>query len=168
MRTHAAAQRQALEVQSGPDALIAFLTIEHPGLADPIRVVCDVLPYSLGGVEWTPLIFGHRLLTDGEGAARTQLVIQNTDRRIGQALRRAQDRARVHLELRSSADFDLTVVPRVEADSNPPIYAIRDFELINISASATEITGDVQLADYSTEPCPHVRATQDRMPGLFR
>ena len=168
MRTEAADQRATLEAPDTPHALIAFLTIEHDALNDAIRVVSDVLPYQLDGQTYEPLIFGHRLLTDGDGPPRTQLVMSNVDRRIGQALRRTSIRARVRLELRSTADFDLTVVPRTEAITNPPIYAIRDFELVNVSADATTITGDVQLTDYSAEPWPYIRATQDRLPGLYR
>jgi hypothetical protein len=94
--------------------------------------------------------------------------MQNIDRRIGQALRASDVRAKVRLELRSSADFDLSQDPRVETASTAPIYAFRHFELVNVEGDAAQLVGDVELADYSVEPWPNVRATQDRLPGLFR
>lgn len=167
-RVDAAAQRVVLEAEQSPHALLAFLTITHPGLDEPIRVVSDVMDYQVDGLLWSGRPFGHQLLTDGEGTARTQLVIQNVDRRIGAALRRATERAKLRLEIRSSGDFDLSVDPRVEVVANPPIYSFLDLYLINVQADALQIVGDVQGADYSVEPFPSVRATQDRFPGQFR
>lgn len=167
-RSDAIAQRMVLEAEQSPHALLAFLTITHPGLDQPIRVVSDVMDYQVDGLLWSGRPFGHRLLSDGEGTARTQLVIQNVDRRIGATLRRATDRAKLRLEIRSSADFDLSVDPRLEVVSNPPIYSFLDLYLINVQADALQIVGDVQGADYSAEPFPGIRATQDRFPGHFR
>lgn len=168
MRALSADVRRGLETADSPDALLAFLTITHDNLADPIRVVSDVLDYVVGGVTWVGMPFGYRLLTDGDGGARTQLVMQAVDRRITQALIASRERAKVKLELRSSADFDLSVIPRVELVSNAPVYAFSGFELINVTGDALQIAGDVELADYSAEPWPRLRATQDLLPGLFR
>lgn len=168
MRVLSADVRQGLETADSPDALLAFLTITHANLVEPIRVVSDVLDYVVGGATFTGMPFGYRLLTDGETGARTQLVIQAVDRRITRALIDSRERAKVRLELRSSADFDLSVIPRVEAVSSAPVYAFSGFELLNVTGDALQISGDVEMADYSAEPWPRHRATQDRLPGLFR
>lgn len=168
MRTISAAVRQGLETADSVDALLAFLTITHVNLADPIRVVSDVLDYQIGGVTWLGVPFNYRLLSDGDGTARTQIVMEAVDRRISQALRSATERAKITLELRSSADFDLTVIPRIEAVSNPPVYAFAGFELINVTGDALQISGDIELADYTVEPWPYHRGTQDLLPGLYR
>lgn len=168
MRTIPAYVRQPLESEQSPDALLVFLTITHPNLAEPIRVVSDVLDYSVGGATYVGMPFDFRTLTDGDGPARTQIVVQAVDRRIGQALRNTRTRAKVRAEVRSSADFDLTVVPRVEVTASAPIYSFFDFDLINVTGDATQISGDVEIADFTVEPWPAILGTQDRLPGLYR
>lgn len=167
-RIDAEAQRLTLESENAPDALLAFLTIEHPALADPIRVVSDVMAYVVDGFRFEGIPFGIKQLTDNETGPRTQIVVQNLDRRIGEALRKSDVRATVRLDLRSSADFDLSVDPRTEVASTAPIYAFQYFELVNVEGDVAQLVGDVEMADYSVEPWPNVRATQDRLPGLFR
>jgi hypothetical protein len=167
-RVDAEAQRLTLERENSPDALIAFLTIEHPALADPIRVVSDVMAYVVDGNRFEGIPFGVTALSDNESGPRTQIIVQNLDRRIGEALRRSDIRAKVRLELRSSADFNLSQDPRVEIATTAPIYAFRYFELVNVEGDVGQLVGDVELSDYSVEPWPNVRATQDRLPGLFR
>lgn len=167
-RIDAEAQRLTLENESSPHALLAFLTIEHPSLATPIRVVSDVMSYQVGGVIFEGIPFGIKQLTDNEAGPRTQISVQNLDRRIGEALRRSTERAKVRLEVRSSADFNLAVDPRTEIAATAPIYSFAYFELINVEGDVAQLVGDVELQDYSVEPWPNVRATQDRLPGLFR
>lgn len=157
----------ALEAPESPDALLAFLTITHEVLAAPIRVVSDVFDYIAGGETYVGLPFGYRLLTDDEASPQTELRMQNVDRRIGQALRLVTSPARLNLVIRSSADFDLTQNPRTEV-SNAPIYAMSQFHLVDVRVDVAEITGRVILRDYSQEPWPGYRATQSRLPGLFR
>lgn len=167
-RAAAESVRAQLEDPSSPHALLGFLTITHPALAEPLRVVSDVMDYTFGGALFIGLPFGFKLLTDTEAAPITQLQIQNVDRRIGQALRSMTGRAGVKLQLLSSSDFDLSQDPRTEIGTAAVIYGFAHFSLRNVSVGAIEITGDVVLQDFSTEPWPHVRATQDRLPGLFR
>lgn len=166
-REGAAAARVTLEAPQSPDALIAFLTISHPNLGAPIRVVSDVIAYELDGETYAAAPFDMAQLDEGEGVARSQLQVQNVDRRIGEALRRAKDRAEVRLEMRSSADFDLTVEPRVELVANPPVYGFRDLRLVHAEANAAMLTGEVTLHDYALEPWPSLRATQGRCPALY-
>lgn len=163
-----AATQAALERTQAPDALLAFLTIEHSSLAQPIRVVSDVLPYVVGGQTFEGMPFEFQLLAEEESAPSTQLRIQNVDRKIGQALRLATDRAMVRIDILSSADFDLTQIPRVEIGPATPIYGFRHFELVDVQVDPVEISGRVFLRDYSQEPWPGVLATQSRCPGLFR
>lgn len=160
--------REGLEAAETPDAILAFLTITHPGLADPIRVVSDVMDYVVDGQTFIGMPFEYALLTDNEAAPQTELRMQNVDRKIGMALRRIKERAKVRLDVRSSADFDLGQDPRVELASGAPIYAFEQFELVDISVDAVEITGRVMLRDYSQESWPGIRATQSRCPALFR
>lgn len=157
-----------LRADLSPHALLAFLTVTHPGLVEPIRVVSDPLDFVVGGETYLGCPFEFQLLTDEDSAPTTQIRIQNVDRRIGQALRSLPDRARIALEARSTADFDLSVVPRTAVGVSAPIYAFRHFDLIDVTVTPLDVTGTVMLRDYTQEAYPGKRATQSRCPGLFR
>lgn len=168
MRPVDAGLRAGLERETAPDALLAFLTVRHPRLVAPIRLVSDVFDYLRGAERFVGLPFGFRAVTDEESAPATELTMQNVDRRIGAALRSMPDRARVEVELLSSADFDLTRDPREELAPATPIYAMRHFQLVEVTATASRITGTLMLRDYGQEPWPGQSATQSVCPGLFR
>jgi hypothetical protein len=163
-----AAVKASLEAPESPDALLAFLTVTHPSLSAPIRVVSDVMDYVVNGQTHVGLPFEFGLLTDIEGPPQTELRMQNVDLRIGRALLGLNDRANVTLEIRSSADFDLSENPRTEIPGGSVLYRFADFDLIDVTVTASEISGRVMLRDYSQEPWPGQRCTQSRMPGLFR
>lgn len=157
-----------LEAPDSVDALLCFLTIRHPLLPDPIRVVSDLMDYELDGALYVGLPFDFGILSDGEGPPMTQLRVQNVDGRIGRALLGLNDRATVSLEIRSSADFDLSQDPRVELPGGSVIYGFTGFDLIDVTGNATELSGRIMLRDYSQEPFPGLRCTQTRCPALFR
>ena len=161
--------REDLQAPASPNALLGFLTIEHRNLVEPIRVVSDPLAFTVNGLEFIGCPFEFQLLTDEDQAPTTQIRIQNVDRRIGEAIRTVTDRAQVMLEARSTADFDLSLIPRAELPGgSSAIYAFRYFDLIDVTVNALEVTGTVMLRDYTQEPWPGKRATQSRTPGLFR
>jgi hypothetical protein len=166
-RAAALARREELERLDAPDAILAFLTISHLGLSEPIRVVSDASDYMLNGVRFVGLPFGFRLLNDSDEIPRAQLTVQNVDRQLGEAVLSMSGRPEVSIELRSSADFDLSVHPRVPLGSAVPIYAFRRLTLRDVTVSATELSGTVMLHDYTTEPWPSTRAIEARLPGLF-
>lgn len=160
--------KASLEAPESVDALLAFLTIRHPALNGPIRVVSDVMDYVADGETYTGLPFEFGILTDIEGPPQTELRMQNVDLRIGKALLALNDRAKVTLEIRSTADFDLSLDPREEIPGGAAIYRFADFDLIDVTVTASDISGRVMLRDYSQEPWPGQRCTQSRLPGLFR
>lgn len=162
-----ATARAELEAPDSFDAILAFVTISHPLLAAPIRVVSDVLDYVLDGSLYQGLPFGFSMLTDTGGASTAQLTVQNVDRRIGLALLGLNERAKVSLVLLSSADFDLSVVPRAEVPGGAPIYDFAEFDLVDVTCTAGEITVRVMLRDFSQEPFPGQRCTETRFPALF-
>lgn len=160
--------RADLLSDAGPHALLAFLTLTHRNLVEPIRVVSDPIDFVVDGETYLGCPFEFRLLTDDEQAPTTQLRIQNVDRRIGEAIRTVTDRATVRLDARTTAEFDLSVVPRVELGASSVIYGFRHFDLIDVTVTPIDVTGTLMLRDYSQEPWPGKRATQSRCPGLFR
>lgn len=160
--------RQDLDAQLSPHALIGFLTIEHRNLPEPVCVVSDPLDFVVGGQLYVGCPFEFQLLTDEDQPPTTVLRVQNVDRRIGEALRTISDRARVKLEARTTADFDLSVVPRVESGVSSVIYGFRHFELVDVTVTPLEVSGTLMLRDYAQEPWPGKRATMARCPGLYR
>ncbi len=159
--------RSDLEDQASPNAILGFLTINHPALIVPVRVVSDVMDYVVNGNTYYGVVFGFRMLTDNQEAPRTTLVIENVSKKLGQALRAVKTKAETTLEVRSSSSFDLNVSPRTELNTDV-MYRMKHFYIANVSVSVSEITAEVTLEDFSGEPWPHIRATQDRLPGLFR
>lgn len=160
--------KQSLEAPESADALLAFLTVTHLLLPEPIRVVSDVMDYVVDGKTFLGMPFDFGILTDGEGPPMTELRMQNVDARIGRALLGLTDRAMVSLELRSSADFDLSQDPRTALPGGSVVYAFSGFDLIEVTGTVADISGRVMLRDYSQEPWPGLRCTQSRMPALFR
>jgi hypothetical protein len=158
-----------LQAASSPHALLGFLTITHRNLVTPIRIVSDPLSFIVDGQKYIGCPFEFQLLTDEDGPPVTQIRVQNVDRRIGEALRQVTDRATLALEARSTAEFDLSVVPRVEvASGSSVIYGFRFFDLVDVTVTALDVTGTLMLRDYAQEPWPGKRATQSRCPALFR
>lgn len=170
-RTQAARHAEDLDRTDSPHALIWFLTITHPSLNPPIRVAADYFDYEIAGDLYQMAPFDVQPLTDTEQAASAELRVQNVDRRIGQALEidMAGTRAIVSAVAYSSADFDLSVAPRVPLDAGdlPEIYSFQQFELADVRGDVLELTGRITQIDITQEPCPYIRATQDRFPGLF-
>lgn len=168
MRTIGSGIRDDLEQESSPHSILAFLTVTHPSLVEPIRVVSDVIDYLWGGFTWTGVPFDFVQLSDDDGAATAEIRVQNVDRRIGAILRALPDRAALKLDILSSSDFDLSVEPRAEIGTAQPVYSFSHVELVDVTANAVEISGRVFLRDPTQEPWPGVFATQSRLPGLFR
>lgn len=160
--------RKRLEQVDSSDVLLAFATIEHENFSEPLRVVNDVLDYELDGDLYTGILFGFKLLPDGEEVPSTDVVLSNIDRRIGRSLRPLSGRARVSLSIYSSADFDLTQIPRVPVGSPNLIYRFTRFELVEVDHNEVEVTGKLILRDPSQEQWPGISLTKERSPGAWR
>jgi hypothetical protein len=168
MRVIDASIRADLEQVSSDHVLLAFMVVEHENLLTPIRLVNDVLDYELDGETYQGILFGFKLLPDGGETPSTDIVIPNVDRRIGQTLRPLSGRARVSMTIYSSADFDLTVNPRVAVGSPNVIYSFSRFELVEVDMNEVEVTGKLFLRDPSQEQWPGISATKSRLPGAWR
>lgn len=163
-----AATRTDLGRESGIDAILAFVLVEHPALTEPMRVVADTMDYLRDGHLWQGVLFGFTLPSDGAEAPACSLTIPNVDGRVGRALRQLTDGAQVTLEICSSADFDLTLDPREPLGAVSPVIPPTKWELVDVSCTKAELSGRLMIRDFSQEPFPNVFATQDRLPALFR
>lgn len=164
----------ALDLQSeaSPHALLAFVTIRHPNLTEPIRAVADPFDYLVTEDGQTHLYrglpFEIRPPTDSDREPVTQMRVPNVTPLIGEAIRESSVRAQVSLAVRSTADFNLSQSPRVELAVRAPIYSFAHFELTDVEADMLELSGTLSLRDYAQEPWPSTRATEGRCPALFR
>lgn len=160
--------RRRIEQTDSEDVLLAFVEIEHENFKEPLRVVNDVVDYNLDGDTYTGILFGFKLLPDGEDVPSTDITIVNIDRRIGRALRPLSGRARVTLAVYSSMDFDLTVIPREPIGSPSWVYRFNRFELVEVDHNDVEVTGKLMRRDPSQEQWPGISLTKLRAPGAWR
>lgn len=84
--------------QNSAEAYPIFLTITHPTLDTPIRVVSDPKNFMLDGNFYRGFRFGIRLVTDTEEMPYAELTIQNVDKKLSDAL------------------LDIDVAPRLDFD----------------------------------------------------
>lgn len=166
-RSIPASAQQDIERQSAEHAYLAFLTIDHSSLSEPIRIVSDVIDYVVGGDSYIAAPFGFRLLTDNESQPSGELVMQNVDRRIGETLRTLTGQAEATLTIYSDSDFDLSVEPRVEIGTASKIYTMQYYQIRSVTVSVDQVTASVSLTDYTQEPWPRLSAVQVAFPGLY-
>lgn len=165
MRQLSAAARQAVYNQETSEVFIFLLTITHPNLTDTIRLSSDptvLLPVSgvrgtiSRGEEYQFLPFTVTLPSqDDTGIARANISIDNIDRRMVEAVRRA-----------NSA---LTVTLEVVLASSPDVLEVTapDFRLEKVTYDALTISGDLSLEYYDLEPYSKLRFTPNSFPGMF-
>lgn len=169
------AVRASLEEVAGGDQPLIFLTIDHPDLEAPLRVVNDggtvagaPAEWSYDGATYLAFPFTASLLTDGDGPPRAEIEIANVDRRIGEALRDLDTPPQLAMVALLPADFDTTVNPRTEIGSAVPIWSASGLVLRNVEGDAVAVRGTVESVDDTQEPWPSLRATQALLPGLYR
>ena len=167
-RTVPAGVRREIDREESAEQLLAFLTITHPFLSTPIRVVSDPVDFVLGGNTFDGFEFNIQILTDNDNSPFAQLSIQNVDRRIGEVLRGMDNPANLLLQVIAGSEFNLTVDPRTEIATAAVTYSADQLHLIGVDGDVLFITGRLMVRDYSKEIWPGVMATQDRFPGLYR
>jgi len=163
--------RRSAESSFADEVDLCFLTLTHPNLLEPVRVVWDSKDFVYAGNTYTGFPFDITILSDDDAPPKAQLTIQNVDSRIGETVRSLLTPPRLKIELLSSADFDLTVDPRTEIDSSPgatAVYVADRLFLTNVKVDPMVVSGDIIGWDYLQRVWPGVRARQDLFPGLFR
>jgi hypothetical protein len=160
-----------LNRQDSAELLLVFLTITHPQLADPIRVVSDPRSFVLDNNTFTGFLFDIQLLSDTESAPYAELSVQNVDKVISEGLLLIDTPARLHIEVISGSQFNLDDSPCTEiggAGNAARVYSAPQLFLTEVDCNALQISGRIVSWDYTQEPWPGVFATKDRLPGLFR
>ena len=170
MRNITLSFRQSAEANFADEVDLCFLTISHPTLIDPIRIVWDTKDFIYGGKTFIGFPFDITILSDDEQPPQAKLTIQNVSPKIGDGLRSLRSPLRLKIELLSSADFVMTNDPRTEVGSPTPtvVYSADKLFLTNVSVNVLEITATIQGWDYLQRVWPGQRAQQSNFPGLFR
>jgi hypothetical protein len=169
-RQISASLRKELEDQETGDAILVFITITHPDLDEAIRVVSDTVDYVWNSDTYIGFPFDIQLLTDNDSPPRASLTIQNVDRRIGNAIDSLTSPPRFRIDVMGASWFDQTVVPRVAIDSPEPEadYTADRLFLSDVTVTAFEVSATIVSWNYVQEVWPGIRATQSRLPGLYR
>jgi hypothetical protein len=170
-RSVPASFRQVAESRFGDEVDLIFITVSHPNILEPIRVVCDTKDFIYGGEKFIGFFINDiQLLTDDDQPPKAQLVIQNVDPIIGETIRVMPNAARLKIELLSSEDFDLTTDPRVEKDSEDTevVYTADKLFLTNVKVDVLQISAEIVGWDYLQRVWPGQHVTKDLLPGAFR
>lgn len=142
--------------QSTDEVWLVLVTIEHDDLSAPIRVVNNTEDVTSGGDTYTAFPFDITLPDAREDAPpRARLAIDNVSREIAQAIRSISSAATVTLEVIRAADPDTIEI-------SWPF-----FKLTNVKWDVAQVSGDLTLEDFTSEPFPAGIFSPAGFPGLF-
>jgi hypothetical protein len=133
-------------------------------------VVADAVDYIWNGETYQGFQFDLQLVSDKESPPRGKLTLQNVDERIGHTVLALNGPMRVRVDLIAASAFDQTTDPRVPLESGDPApdYTADKLFLTDVTGDVFELSGTLKGWDYIQEIWPGTRATQNRLPGLFR
>ncbi len=140
------------------DGLLAFLTITHPDLPEPWRLVNDDKAESVisRGMEFRgfPFLLTLPDVPEDSAPGPGRLVVDNVSREIGAIIRAIQTPANVLIEIIRIQRLDFV-------ERTLPLM-----ELNNITGNASQVEGDLTRERYEVEPFPAALMTVATLPGL--
>jgi hypothetical protein len=148
------AQAKAI-AQHNADPFLALLTVEHPRLAEPIRLVRNFEPVVSRGHTFQAVAMSVALPTDTDEAPTAQVTMGNVSRKVGQALEAMDTPPACALEIVLASDPDT-----VERS-----WQELSFSQASWDASTAQV--DLSHISYWDEPWPRKRITPAKFPGLF-
>lgn len=166
MRTLASSFRSALEARYNGDAIVIFATVTHGDLASPLYFNSDIVNYVYGGNTYIGAAFALTLVTDDEQTPQAKVAIHNVDQVIGSTIQGLATSPAIAIQIFAKSDFT-DDNPRVVIATPTVEYSAPILYLRNVSCDAMQLSADLYSMDISTEPWPAIRATKDRVPGLF-
>lgn len=156
MRNVSSDMLQMMNAEETGEALLVLITIEHETLNEPIRVSSDAVDTVSNGNTFQTFPFEFippNQQDEGEYFAR--LRIDGVTREIIQAVRGIQ----------TPADMTIQVV-RGSAPNEVEVQW-SNFKLRNVTYNMYEVSGQVTLNSYLTEPYPSGRFTPALFPGMY-
>lgn len=155
-RTVSATLRSAAYAQQTSECPLVLLTIDHPDLAAPIRVVADAQGVTSGGDDYVAYPFAIALPDDADDKVpSTRLVIDNVDRQIIQAIRSIGSAATLTMQVVLASDPDVI-------EAGPFSMTLR-----NVSYNSLTIEGDLQGPNLLQMQFPKRNFTPNDFNGLF-
>lgn len=154
MRTLSTAATQSLADQESEEVWLALLTLSHPDLGEPVRVVSNTEDIVSNGHTYTALPFVLELPDDGPDPGVARLRIDNVTREIVTLVRSiaAPPTVTIDLVLASQPDtIDTTIT---------------NLTLRDVRYNAAQVTGTLWFEDVATESVAEI-ITPARFPGLF-
>lgn len=139
------------------DGLLVLLTLTHPELDPPIRVVNDHEDLTSRGNSFVGLQFRISLPgVDTQSPLRARLTIDGVSQQIMEQARRiTSDPPRVLIEVVRLSD------PEVVEMSYP------NMQLQNVRPDGLRVSGDLIFADLATQSFTYINFTPGIFPGLF-
>lgn len=139
------------------DLHLVLLTIAHPDLPAPIRVVNNTENVISNGQTYVAFPFNISLPESRDDAPpRAHLSISNVSQEIGQAIRSIVDPPFVTIRVIRQATPD--VVEMIH----------QGLRLTGVSYNASAVSGDLVREDFVVEPYPAVTYSPAEFPGLVQ
>lgn len=156
-RPVSAAFRKAVQARETEEAFLLLLTLTHPSLPAPIRVVNDGADLVVGALTFQRFPFMVTLAPEVEDQPpRAQLEICNVDRQIVTALRTVNGDP-IAVEISMVMASSPTVI-----EAGPYQFTLRD-----TTYDAMVVTGTLTYEDILNRACPPRTMTPAAAPGLF-
>lgn len=128
-RTVSAAARASMNAQHTSEAWLTRMVIDHPDLAEPIRVIRDNQNHTIDGDLWVSFDFDVPLPDSvTEEQPRVRLRIQNVDRMIVSTLRAlpADEPPTVTVEVVLASSLDVVEIGPLEFTLTQGVYGATD------------------------------------------
>jgi hypothetical protein len=173
--------RNETEAQESAEVALIFATITHPELLKPIFVVSEgdkgystrnglIVNYRYNGNLYLGCPFAIQLVADNDQPPTGQVTLPDVGQQIGIEILPLIDSPKIKIEVLGLSDFSDTL----DADNarnpvgTPTVEYSADYlYLNNVSGDQTMVQGTLTGLNYTAEPWPKTRTTQDRLPGLY-
>lgn len=148
--------KEAAFAADTPEVPLVLLTISHPSISPPIRLVNNTENITSNGNEFIAFPFTPVWADSREDAPpRARLTIDNVSREIAQAIRSITSPPTVTMQLILASAPDVIEQP------------LPDFKLRNVTWDAGKVSGELTVEDFTAEPYPAGVFSPASFPGLF-
>jgi hypothetical protein len=150
-----AAFKRAANASASGDAILSLLTISHPDLAQPIRLVYNNVPIVSRGNTFSPCIFSLGRPKDAEDdSPQTSFSVDNVDQTVGDAID-------------SIATPPTALWETIMASAPGTVEESLSFELQDARYNGSTVTATLGLDRLDKETYPKDSITPNNDPGVF-
>ncbi|QQS08663.1 MAG: DUF1833 family protein [Phycisphaerales bacterium] len=149
--------RRAIYAQETGEVFLFLLTLSHPQLLQPIRVVNNNEDVTSDGFVYQRFPFDVHMPPENEDAPpKVNLRVAGADRTLVQAVRSLSGEA-------MTAELSVVLASSPDTIEAGPL----EFKLRDVTYEAAIVEGSLQFEDFLSEPYPADKLTPDKFPGLF-